>query len=295
MNERDLNPEEREKEFERFIVSEYLKYASVDEVFRKNDYDLPISYPGVQRLLDRWGIVKAAGPNSKLSEAITFLSCLSERKIPLERLYKNMPPSFRTSMATMHRIMHNIKEGVTRRVGAALMITPHEDPGSFLVAKDVSTPRIELGKPFGSISVPMTFSKNSESARQSILRVLQQEVFTENTIKGNFPFELIPNDSEPFMYLDIADVRVAVFHIRLPKDFSDVGLFSSYKMENYHYINSDEAQYLPDSHFRSGIVEMAAGFGKYLQRPQTYPAPSPVVEISLLNQQLVLAAQYSQL
>lgn len=291
MNERFLDPIEREKEFEAFIVSEYLKYASVDEVFRRNNYDLPISYPGVHRLIDRWGIVKTAGPNSKLSEAISFLTCLSDRKVPLERMYKNMPPSFQTSLATMHRIMHNIKEGVTRRSGTALMLTPGDEVSNFLVATDVSTPRIELGKPFGSISVPMTFSKNNEPASQSILRVFQQEVFTQNVLKENFPFEIIPDDPEPYMYLDIADVRVGVYHIELPRDFSDTDSFSSFKMENYHYINTNEAQYFPDTHFRSGIVEMAKGFSRYRFESEGYSEPSPYFEISHLNQQLALAHQ----
>jgi len=70
MTQEQSTPKEKEDAFNRFIISEYLKYGSVDEVFRRNDYNLPISYPGVQRLLDKWGIVKAAGPNTLLTEAL---------------------------------------------------------------------------------------------------------------------------------------------------------------------------------------------------------------------------------
>ncbi|OGM27099.1 hypothetical protein A2962_03280 [Candidatus Woesebacteria bacterium RIFCSPLOWO2_01_FULL_39_61] len=294
MIEMGVSSEEREKEFERFIVAQYLRYTSVDEVFRKNNYDLPISYPGVHRLLDRWGIIKAAGPNSKLSEAICFLTCLSDRKIPLERLYKNMPPSFKTSMATMHRIMHNVKKGVVRRAGTALIVTPHDSPDSFLVGNDISTPRIEFGKPYGSVSVPMTFSKRREPVKESILRILQQEVFTENVLSGRTPFEVIPQNPEPFMYLDIADVRVGVYNIRLPKELSDTQAFSSYKLENFRYINFSEVQDNPEQNYRSGITEMATGYNNYLQKDAHGFSSKPVFEISLLNQQLALLPLYSQ-
>ncbi|MFH1792433.1 MAG: hypothetical protein ABH819_02190, partial [Patescibacteria group bacterium] len=73
---KNISNKEREKLFNEFIVSEYLKYGSVDEVFSKNNYDLPISYPQVHRILDKWGIIKSVGPNSKLSEAICFMVLL---------------------------------------------------------------------------------------------------------------------------------------------------------------------------------------------------------------------------
>ena len=59
---------EREDSFYKNIIRLYLTYGSVDEVFKKTRYDLPISYPGMHHLIRRWGIVKSVGPNSKLSE-----------------------------------------------------------------------------------------------------------------------------------------------------------------------------------------------------------------------------------
>jgi len=230
MLEAETSFENKEEEFNRSIVAEYLKYGSVDELFRENDYNLPISYPGVQRLLDKWGIVKAAGPNTRLSEALAFLSSLSKEKIPLETLYRNMPPSFRTSMGTLHRILSYVRKGTIRRVGTALVISPNNNPNLVLVANDVSTPRLEVGKPYGAISLPMGYSSRTENKETSILRVLQQEVFTRQAIDRTLPFDEVVNGSEPFMYMDIADVRVAIYNLILPDWLSGKENFSSFKL-----------------------------------------------------------------
>ena len=105
MKER-LSPKKSVLEFERFIVSEYLRYGSVDEIFRQHNYrPLGISYPGVYHVLKRWGVVRALGrTNTPLTESIEFLVRKIEGKIPLETLYRRMPPSFRPSMATLHTI-----------------------------------------------------------------------------------------------------------------------------------------------------------------------------------------------
>lgn len=106
MKER-VSPKESVLKFERFIVSEYLKYGSVDEIFRQHNYRaLGISCPGVYHVLKRWGVVRALGrTNTPLTESIEFLVRKIEGKIPLETLYRRMPPSFRPSMATLHTIL----------------------------------------------------------------------------------------------------------------------------------------------------------------------------------------------
>ena len=140
---------EQEREFIVGLITDYLRYGSVDKVFKVHNYNLPISYPSFQRLIDRWGIVKAAGPNSVLSEALGFLVLLSDRKLPVETLYRRLPPSFRTSLGTVHRILHNIKEGAIRRVGTALVVVSAESPNMILIGEDIAPPRLELGKPYG--------------------------------------------------------------------------------------------------------------------------------------------------
>lgn len=272
--------ERREQGFYRRIVEEYLKHGSVDAVFRNNDYNLPISYPGVHRLIDRWGIVKTAGPNSKLSEVVTFMILLSDKKVPLERLYKDLPPSFRTSMATMHRVLHNIKEGVTRRAGTALVITSENDPSKILLAEDVSTPRLEMGKSFGSITLPMTFSKKDENPEVSILRVIQQEVLTNETLNKNVP-DIIPNSPEPIMYLDIADVRVSVYNIILPSHFGESS-FSSFKLRNFKYVEAEQvAMNGVPGVVRVGVREIAKGYLDFLERSEE--VYTPTINTSDLN------------
>lgn len=264
--------QEREKIIYRKIIADYLKYGSVDEVFKKNDYNIPVSYPGVQRLLDKWGIVKAAGPNSKLSEALTFMVLLSDHKIPLEQLYKKLPPSFKTSMGTMHRILHNVKEGVVRRVGSALVIASEENRDLILVGEDISTPRMELGKPFGSISLPMGYSKQDENPRTSILRILQQEVFSLKAIDKQMPVNVIPENPKPFMYLDVADVRVAVYNLILPEKLCDLSELSSFKIKNHRFIHYSEGYGSKNGHhFRTGIKEICMEYRNYLSGKQEKP------------------------
>lgn len=282
---KDLPPEEREEGFNKFIVSEYLKYGSVDEVFSKNNYDLPISYPQVHRILDKWGIVKSVGPNSKLSEAICFMVLLSDKKIPLERLYKSLPSGFKTSMSTMHRILHNIKEGLIRRYGTALVITSNKDPEKILVAEDISTPRLELGKPFGSVSLPMGYSKKNEDSCNSILRILQQEVFTQDVINKSLTKDLIKKNLKPFMYLDVADVRVNVYHFELNNELSKIKGFTSYKLKNFRYINLKKLC-IKNKKFRMGLTGIGLGYAKYLKRSKESLEYKPLFLKSEINLEL---------
>jgi len=282
--------QERIEQFNKLIVAEYLKYGSVDEVFRQNNYDLPISYPEVHRLIKRWGIIKSAGPNSILAEGITFLTLLSRDKVSLEALYKRLPPSFKTSMGTMHRILHNIKEGVVRRVGTALVVSPSDKPNLVLVGNDISTPRLELGKPFGSVTLPMGYSKEDESPKDSILRVLQSEVFTQMAIGRIFPTEIIPANPKPFMFVDIADIRVSVYPVKIPERLGRIDSFSSFKIQNYRYLRVSElANGGEEYNFRAGIKEIGLGYQSYLEKRLRGVWPSLIEAKCLLNRDLALA------
>ena len=280
-----VTPKEKEDAFNRFIVSEYLKYGSVDELFRRNDYNLPISYPGVQRLLDKWGIVKAAGPNTLLTEALIFLEELSMEQIPVERLYRRMPPSFKASMGTMHRILSYIRSETIRRVGTALVMTPKDNPNLILVGNDVSPIiRTEVGKPYGSITFPMGYSKRLESPETSILRVLQQEVFTVPTIeKEGVAQRVIPETPKPFMYLDIADVRVSVYQIILPEELSETRSFTSFKIQNHKFLDTSDLG-VKRKGFRTGIVEIAQGYSRFLREG----ASAPIYSTAQINRKLAL-------
>jgi hypothetical protein len=283
-----LSPREKEQAFYRFIVAEYLKYGSVDEVFKRNDYNLPISYPGVHHLLDRWGIVKAAGPNTRISEAITFLSCLAQEKIPLETLYRQMPHIFQTSMGTLHRILTYVRSETIRRIGAALVLSPQNNPEKVLIGNDISPiSRTYLGKKYGDISLPMTYASRDEARETSILRILQQEVFTQNTINKDRRFySIIPYRPQPFMFLDIADVRVAVYQILLPEEFSSLKSFSSFKIEDYLFISVQELA-AGNRSFRAGIQEIGRGYLRYLNRKME-EVFEPKSEIADLNRLLAI-------
>lgn len=277
-----------EEEFSKFLVREYFKYGSVDAVFNNYPDALPISYANYQRILDKWGVVKAAGPNNKLTETIDFFSELIEQEIPLDKLYKKIPHTFQTSAATLYRIMGYIKEGITRRVGCALVITPYDNVKKILVARDVSPPRVELGKTYGEHSLPMGYSRKRDSRRVNIVRILQQEVLVKQTVEGIFPLDLIPSDIEPIIYLDIADVRVAAYHLQLPKKYSAIKNFFSYKLKNYEYMAMDDILTLnKGKSFRMGIREIIMGYRRYLALTKRNLTINPLQEQSFLNKELV--------
>lgn len=253
----------KEKIFKEMLVAEYLKHGSVDEVFRVKKFDLPISYAQYQRVLDDWGIVKAAGPNSSLGELLNFLSRFAEEKVKVEPLYRKMPHTFQTSLVTMYRVLSLVKEGIIRRVATGLVITPYNDLHKILVGRDISTPRLEIGKTYGSISIPVSFSRKRDSRETAILRVLQNEVFTKKAIERKMP-EIIPPFPKPFMFLDIADIRVEIFHLSLPKKLSSLKNFSSFKLQNFKFIGIDSILSGKVKNLREGAVEVATGYRKYL-------------------------------
>ena len=277
-----------EKKFNEFLVSEYLKYGSVDEVLRKHRFAIPISYAGYQRVLDKWGVVKAAGPNNKLTEALEFLSILARENLPFEKIYKNIPPSFQTSAVSLYRILGYVKEGITRRVGTALVVTPYNLRDKVLIAKDVSTPRIELGKYYGSMSLPMGYSRKRDSRKINIRRVLQQEVFSKKVLEKVFPEEVIPENPVPFMYLDIADVRVSVYYIELPKSLSSARNFSSYKLKDFSFIGVDKITDGKMENLRAGVKEAVAGYRKYLEFLDRKLVVNPLQAKSYLNNLLAV-------
>ncbi len=277
-----------EEKFNRFIVKEYLKYGSVDELYRRNNYNLPISYANLQRILDRYGVVKAVGPNNKFSEAVDFLAHLAKDNIPFEKLYKKMPPSYRTSVVTLYRILSYVKEGITRRLGCALVISPCNDPDKILIAKDISTPNIDFGKYYGDYTIPMGYAKKGGSRSENIKRILQQEVFTDMVANKKFPDFFLKDEMSPYMYLEIADVRVSVYHLQLPEEYSKVGSYSSYKLKDFSFVTSAELlnNKYKEVHLRAGVREAVKGYLRHLSLTKRKLSVNPLQEKSILNQEL---------
>lgn len=276
-----------EEDFNKFLVREYLKHGSVDEVYRKHNYDIPVSYANFQRVLDRFGVIKAVGPNNKFSEAVDFFAHMVKDNIAFEKLYKKMPPSYRTSVVTLYRVLSYVKEGITRRSGCALIISPYNDPNKILIAKDVSTPNIDFGKYYGNLTIPMGYAKKGAARSENIKRILQQEVFTNLVADKKFPDFYLKNEMSPFMYLDIADIRVSVYHLELPQEYSITGKFSSYKLKEYSFIDASKVLNEPFTiPIRAGVKEAVKGYLRYLSLVERNLTVNPLQERSLLNQEL---------
>lgn len=304
MKER-LSPKEAALEFERFIVSEYLRYGSVDEIFKANRYEsLGISYPGVYHILKRWGVVRSLGRSSlPLTETLEFLVRAVEGKIPIATLYRRMPPSFQPTLTTVHRVYNETKKLVkqeveiqerkgVKRVGTALVVTPWGNANEVLIGRDVSPARRDVGKPYGSLSLPMGFSKKGEGAK-AVLRIFQQEIFTDKFLEDPAAFNRTANgltrDLIPFMFMDIADVRVSVYHLELPAELSSVDSFSSFKLKNFKFVGAGEILAMEGSGqlLRQGIKEIAKGYKEYREK-LAEGIYEPFYVDSLFNQRLAL-------
>lgn len=238
-----------EDDFETWLVAEYFKFGSIDQVLKFHQYNIPISYAGYHRVLNKFGIVKSAGPNSKLSESLYLLSLIANYKTPLEKVYrKYAPASVKVSSNTLHRILHCTRLGLTRRQGVALLIENKLESGKYLVANDMSLTHTDLGSK-GDLSLPMSHSKVGENPRVSIMRVLQQEVFSNSVLNKNFPVNIIPEHPKPAMYINIADIRVSVYTLQIHPEFS----FSSFKLRNHTFKDIQEIRALP---VRPGVCEI---------------------------------------
>lgn len=263
------------------VVAAYLKYGSVDEILRRQDeLKIYLSHAGIHRLISKWGVVKAAGPNTRISEVVYFLEQLAFEKIPLETLHKRMPPSFRTSAMTLHRILSYVKEGVTRRAATALVITKEAEPERVLVARDISTPRMEYGKFYGANSLPMGFSKKGESVNNSVLRVLQQEVFSRQVVERKFPLRDVASLVRKIVDFDVIDIRLSLYHLVLPREISDLVFVNSYKLTDYRYLLMEEILVQRDL-FRAGVPELCQMYIKGIGG-ETVEDKTPLV-VSELN------------
>jgi len=274
-----------EQEHDKRVIQAYLKYGSVDEIL-KREYDLNIhmSQAGIHRLIKKWGIIKAAGPNTNIAEVIYFLEKLAYEKIPLERLYKKMPLGFQTSAVTLHRILSYVKTGMTRRSATALVITLADDPNKILIGKDISTPRIEYGKFYGAWSIPMGFSKKGESKRDSIIRVLQQEVFSQQIIDKSLNLDLLLANSKKIVNFDVIDIRLSLYHISLPIKLGKE--VNSYKLTEFDFKTLEEIFYQKKI-FRAGVPELCGMYTRFYQNKKVRAEKDIPVVISELNLALV--------
>jgi len=250
-----IQTQETEKKFEKHLVSEYFRLGSIDKVIKDHKFSLPISFAGYHRILNKYKVVKSAGPNSKLSESLLILNLVANYKTSLSKIIQNhVPRSIRVSSNTIHRILHNVRLGLTRRQGTALLITKKNHPYEILIGQDISLIDPMLGKS-GDYSLPMGHSKLGEDPRTSIIRVLQQEVYTDHVINGCFKSSIVPKHLKPVMFIDIADIKVSVYHLELTDRYT----FSSFKLKNLSFSPISNFNSLT---LRPGVSEIVSNYQK---------------------------------
>lgn len=277
----------KESEHYENLVLSFLKYGRISDVYQKEDvFVSPIGY---RRLLREWGVVKSPGPNGIFSETLAFLKRLLMERLPLESLYRRMPNDFKTSISSLHRTLSCIKKGIVRLPGEALIVTPERYPDMVLVGEEVF-PRLAYGKKVGDISIPMGFAKKGEEVGMSILRILQQEVSNPLVLErslvvgGNLTKAIIDDKKEPFMFIDIADVRVACHHIVLPGELCEERLLKSGKLNNLRFAHLDELSFIENAKIRAGVKEIVEG---HRERIDGSLDPTPFYQLSNLNKELL--------
>ncbi len=92
------------------------------------------------------------------------------------------------------------------------------------------------------------------------------------------------------MYIDVVDVRVAVYHLTFPEELKGLEIFSSFKLENHRYLQTGGIVVDKSGRFRMGMAEIVSGYQRHLEMVDRNIAVSPVLEKSILNQQLLALA-----
>ncbi|RJR28800.1 hypothetical protein C4564_04465 [Candidatus Microgenomates bacterium] len=274
---------------DKWLAKLYLQYGSVEEALKSHLEPIPYSVAHFHRAINKMGLVRSAGRHVSFPETLHFFR---EQALapgtPLESLYKNMPPSFQVSIATLHRIYKLIEENTVRRYASAVLISPEYNPNEVLLANEL-TGNSRYGKRVGDVCVPMSFSKKNETPRDSVLRVLQHEFSASMAVSGKlsthseFVDNIIPKNLNPFMYLNIIDVRVAVYSIRLPLELCNLDACSSFRVTEHRFETLGSVLSEPKN-LRLGIVEMVTCYEDLLMGRQS---EAPVQQTSLVNLALV--------
>jgi len=273
------NQGEAKKYSDKWFATLYLMYGSVEEAIKRYEDNLPISVANYHRLVKKYGLIKSAGRHVSLPETLHFFR---EKAFtpgaPLERIYAQMPPSFQTSLSTLHRIYQYMEKAVVRRHAAALIATSGR---GILVGREVFG-NSRYGKKVGDLSIPMSFAKEDENHIDSALRVLQQEVYADLAACGELrkgsvlTRNILPENLEPIFYFDIVDVRVKVFEVNVSANLQ----FSSYKLTEHTFENTNNLL-SKGRQIRAGVDEIIKLYEEYRHSPYTVNFPAHY--ISLIN------------
>ncbi len=262
MRER-IEREYRYKEYsDEWLIERYFRYGSVEDALSCRNTTIPFSFADYHRKLEKFGIIKSAGRHTSLSEALHFFRIKQmEPGAPLESIYKTMTPSFQTSIATLHRIYNRVLETkhrvVATRHATALIISNEQD--KILVGTELFS-ETKYGKIAGHVTIPMTFSKVNDTSYQRILRVLQQEVVTEDAIQKKFAdqrhvLNILSQVIGPVLTYRLLDVEISCFLLHLPDSITK---FNSFKLAHYRFIDKSEVRNDSDHLFRIGVPEMVS-------------------------------------
>lgn len=231
-----------------WLIEKYLYYGSVDLMF-KHEEVTPFSYSDVYRKLDEYGIVKSAGRHTNLWECLDFFELYKLSKKPsIRRIYQSMPRGIETSATTLHRILKSVKDGVLHRKATALIVK--NQSGSILVSKEMREDN------FGKLTIPVTYSRLSESWQESVMRVLQQEVYPKSTssglFKGGDARARMLESAKKFECFSLLDVELGVFEVSAhPTIYPESGRTTEHK-----FMQMDEIVSLDRSLFRPGVYEL---------------------------------------
>jgi hypothetical protein len=245
-----------------WLIDRYFRFGSVEDALYRGSSSIPFSFADYHRKLEKFGIVKSAGRHTSLSEALHFFRIKQmEPGAPLESIYKTMPPSFQTSIATLHRIYNRVLEtkqkAVATRYATALTLSKAQNANEVLIGTELFS-ETKYGKIAGQATIPMTFSRNSDTPFQRIIRVLQQEVLTEEAIHKKFVDKeyvnhLLQNVRGPFLKYRLLDVEISCYALTLP---TDIHHFSSFKLTNHQFVHQSDVSNESTLRYRIGIPEI---------------------------------------
>lgn len=245
-----------------WLIERYFRYGSVEDALSSRVASIPFSPADYHRKLDKFGIIKSAGRHTSFSEALHFFRIKQmEPGAPLESIYRTMSPSFQTSIATLHRIYNRVLETkqrvVTTRHATALIISNEQE--KILVGTELFS-EVKYGKIAGHVTIPMTFSKASDTPYQRIIRVLQQEVLTDDAIQKKFSDNiyvqnLLSQVMGPVLKYRLLDVEISCFLLHLPDSIKN---FNSFKLAHYRFIDKSEVRNDSENIFRIGVPEMVS-------------------------------------
>jgi hypothetical protein len=244
----------------------YFKYGSVEGA--EKNIDTYISTPGYHRVINKLGIIKSVGRHQvSMSEVLYFFAYKAlEPNIGIETLYKKMPLSFKTSIATLHRIHKRVLGDSQARNATAVLF--YDENNNVLLGKETQNSPV-YGKFQGAYSLPMTFSIADEDSRVSVLRVIQQEVLSNQAGVGNLKInskltqKLIPQNILPAFSLNILDIAVKVY--ALPLNFNINDIYSP-KLQDFILTSRDK---IPEN-MRIGITDILDAFWESSQEVPVY-------------------------